>query len=81
MKLLGIKYPKAGMQYNRGNDTVATIIPHEDDIKKLILHSLFNNENDAVLINFHGKLFVCEKLNTTYTKREIIYHPLSSLVS
>jgi len=80
-KLIGITYPKVGVQYNRRNDESATIILNDDDIKSSIMNSLFTNNHDAVLLNYGGNLYVCEKLDNTYTKREISYHPLSSLVS
>ena len=80
-KLIGISYPKLGVQYSRRHDDVATDIQADDDIKANIINSLFTHGHDAVLLNYGGKLFVCEKLDNTYTKREVIYHPLSSLVS
>lgn len=80
-KLIGITYPKAGVQYHRRNDDVATAIMNDTDIKSSIMNSLFNQHHDAVLLNYGGKLYVCEKLDNTYTKREVIYHPLASLVS
>jgi len=80
-KLIGITYPKVGVQYNRRHDDSPTLITNDDDIKANIMTAIFTNNNDAVLLNYNGKLFLCEKLDTTYSKREISYHPLSSLVS
>jgi hypothetical protein len=81
IKLIGIKLPKAGSYFNTSYDQSPLVINDENDIKSAIISSLHTNGNDCVLLNFGGKLFVCEKLENTYTRREVFYHPLQSLVS
>ena len=46
-----------------------------DKIKPCIQEQLFVHHYDYAVVSYDGKLFICEKnSDTTYTRREILYH-------
>jgi len=73
-KMIGIKYPRSIID---GRKSEILDIINKDLIKNTISEYLFIENYDYVLINYEGKLHVCEKKNAKeYSRREILYHPL-----
>ena len=81
IKLIGVKYPKAGYGFKPCQDKQCVVVNVDEDIKQIIKTQLFANDKDYVLINYNGTMYICEKLDgEQYTKRQVNYHPLQHLV-
>jgi hypothetical protein len=56
-------------------------VPKEDDVKTLIVDLLFNDIYDCLLIGYNNSMYVVERDgDTSYSKRQVNYHPCSQLV-
>ena len=50
-----------------------------DKIKSTITQILFDQKYDSVLVNYNNELYVCDvvsRIERTYTKNKVSYHPL-----
>ena len=73
-KLIAVRYPRANMS---GAKSDAIALHTVDKIKPCIQEQLFVHHHDYVVVSYDGKLFICEKnSDTTYTRRDVMYHPL-----
>jgi hypothetical protein len=73
-KLIAVKYPRPNI--NGGKSDIIDI-HYVDKIKPCIKEQLFVHNYDYVVVSYDNKLFICEKnSDTTYTRRDIMYHPL-----
>lgn len=79
-KIVGIKYPKAGSSFDINRSWPVEDIINIDDLKVRIRDMLFNQHHNQVLVNYNNALYVCEKMDDTYSRRPVKYHPLESLV-
>lgn len=76
--IIAVKYPRNATDGKKSNVVSLT---DKSQIKPTITNLLFNQSYDYCVIYYINELFITEKDSpTTYTRRQIIYHPLSSSV-
>ena len=73
-KLIAVRYPRpnrTGAKSNLIGITDKTLI------KSTVNEKLMVDNYDYVVVSYDNRLFVCEKnSDTTYTRRDVVYHPL-----
>jgi len=81
-EIIAIWFPRAGTMHTSQHKKI--IVEDQNEIKPTIGGLLFNDGADNLLVKFNKRMFVIEakdRVEYTYNRREITYHPLQSMFS